>query len=210
MRIRNCGFRRASFCAAGSRLGSERRRKRCAPVGHLIVAAALALAPRAHGSELIPRSLPELAQGAQLVFIGRCEAVSTHWNQDHDLIYTANRFRVLRTLKGEPGSTITLEELGGTVGDERLEVADVPRFSVGEEALLCVHRTELGRWSVFGAGQGRFEIVRDARGRPWVQSEFYRHELGAMGQGASGNGRAPLAVFAGHMQALATAREMRR
>src|ERR671931_499282 len=40
-------------------------------------------------SQLIPRTLPELASGADLVFVGRCEAVSPHWNDDHTLILTA-------------------------------------------------------------------------------------------------------------------------
>jgi hypothetical protein len=170
---------------------------------------ALLLAPPARASELIRRSLSELARGAQFIFIGRCEAVSCHWNTDHSLILTANRFRILRPVKGDPGPSITLDELGGTVGEDTLQMSDVPRYRVGEEVLLCVRRTELGRWTTFGAGQGRFPIDRDSRGQPWVRSDFYPGELTAISGGRGSPGRAPLAAFVGHLQALAVSREGR-
>jgi hypothetical protein len=162
---------------------------------------ALLFAPPARAFDLIRRSLPELAQESALLFIGRCEAVTCHWNDDHSLILTASRFRVTRVLKGAPGETVTLDELGGVVGDRAMDAADAPHYAVGEEVLLCVHRTELGRWVTFGGGQGRFEIVRDGHGRPWVQSSFYRQELAAMAPGAGIRGHAPLAAFAGHLLA---------
>lgn len=169
----------------------------------LALAGACILAPPARAFDLIRRSLPELARGASLIFIGRCETISCHWNADHTLILTSNRFRVERVLKGAPGATITLDELGGVVGDQRLSVADMPRYRVGEEVLLCAHSTELGRWVTYGGGQGRFEIERDTRGRPWVRSDFYPSELAALSPEGRGAGYAPLAEFAGHLQALA-------
>jgi hypothetical protein len=171
--------------------------------------AAFLLAGPARGSQLIPRTLPELAAGSDLIFVGRCEAVTPHWNADHTLILTANRFRVTRALKGDPGAAITLEELGGTVGDRRLDVPDIPQFAVGEEVLLCVHRTELGRWETFGAAQGKFSVTRDRQGRLWVRSERYQRELAALTPEHPLPGRAPLAVFAGAMQAATKAKALR-
>jgi hypothetical protein len=156
----------------------------------------------------IRRSLPALASGAELIFIGRCEAVSCHWNRDRSLILTAYRFHVTRALKGAPGATVTLEELGGVVGNRGMSVPDVPRHKVGEEVLLCARRSLLGRWQTFGGGQGKFRILRDAQGRPWVQSSFYQQELAAMTPG-DGAGRAPLATFVGRLLAPQNAREVR-
>jgi hypothetical protein len=154
----------------------------------------------AAASQLIPRTLPELAAGADLVFVGRCEAVSAHWNDDHTLILTGNRFRVTRVLKGTPGAVITLDELGGVVGSIGMDVPGVPRYTVGEEVLLFVRRTELGRWETFGAGQGKFRLTRDAQGRPWVQNDFYRSELSAMTPPERTGSGAPLDVFAARIQ----------
>jgi hypothetical protein len=61
----------------------------------------------AGATQLIPRSLPELARGAPVIFVGRCAAVSSHWNASRSLIFTASRFRVARALKGTPGPVIT-------------------------------------------------------------------------------------------------------
>ena len=169
----------------------------------VVLLGALLFALPAAGSQLIPQGLPDLAAGADLIFVGRCEAVAAHWNADHTLIYTANRFRIGRALKGAPGETITLEELGGTVGDQRLDVEQTPRFSVGEEVLLCARRTELGRWQTLGATQGKFAVTRDRQGQLWVHSDFYQRDLAAMAPNRKGPGGAPLAVFAGQVQAAA-------
>jgi hypothetical protein len=168
----------------------------------LALCCTLALAVPAHGSQLIPRTLAELASGSDLIFVGRCEAVYSHWNADHTLILTASRFRVARAIKGQLGATVTVEELGGTVGDTTLHVSDIPRYTVGEELLLCVHRTPLGRWETFGAGQGRFQLARDARGRVWARSDYYRWQLAGMATGGRTDLGAPLAALAGRLQAV--------
>jgi hypothetical protein len=129
---------------------------------------------------LIPRTLPELTAGSDLIFVGRCEAVTPHWNGDRSLILTGYRFRVMRVLKGTPGATITLDELGGIVNGVGMNVSGIPRYSVGEEALVFAHRTELGRWETYGALQGKFRVERDAQGRPWVRSDYYPVDLAAM------------------------------
>jgi hypothetical protein len=167
------------------------------------------LAPLSHASQLIPRTLTELSRGSEVIFVGRCEAVSSDWNDDRSLILTTNRFRVLRAIKGSPGSTFTVTELGGRVGDTTLQVSDIPRFSVGEEVLLCVRRTPLGRWETFGAVQGKFEVVRDARGRVWARSGFYRSQLAAMSPEATPEMGAPLAVLAGRLSPAVPVREAR-
>jgi len=179
-----------------------------APGRWLVRGLALALAVPAGASQLIPRTLADLGSGSQVIFVGRCEAVSSHWNEDHTLIFTTSRIRVSRALKGEPGSTFAVEELGGTVGATTLHVSGVPRFTMGEDVLLCAHRTPLGRWETFGAAQGKFEIARDERGRVWVDNGFYREQLAAMVTGGHGQARVPLAALAGRLQAAA-AREVR-
>jgi hypothetical protein len=173
------------------------------------VALAIALAVPATASRLIPRTLPELMTGADRVFVGRCESAFPHWNADHTLILTTYRFRVSRVLKGKLGETAIVEELGGAVGGVGLEVTGVPRYTVGEEALLFVRRTPLGRWETFGALQGKFRVVRDAQGRPRVQSDFYRAELAGMAAPDRSGDGAPLDTFASRLQTMAPAERLR-
>src|SRR5256885_6721644 len=42
------------------------------------------------------------------------------------------------TLFRSPGASVTLRMLGGTVGAETMEVADAPKFKVGERDILFV------------------------------------------------------------------------
>lgn len=174
-----------------------RRLSLCVALGALLLTAAPSPA-----STLIRRTLPELAAGADLIFVGRCEAVTPHWNRDRTLILTAYRFRVLRALKGSPGATITLDELGGVVNGVGMNVSGVPRYSVGEEVLLFVHRTELGRWETHGATQGKFPLERDAQGRPWVRSDHYALELATMRPPDRPGAGAPLDALAGRLRNL--------
>lgn len=155
------------------------------------------------------RTLADLAAGAEVIFIGRCEAVSCHWNDAHSLILTASRFRVERSLKGAPGAAFTLDELGGMVGSRGMSASGTPRFAVGDELLLCAHRSLLGRWETCGGEAGKFRVFRDPSGQPRVSSGFYRAELAAMTPGGMRAGGAPLAVFAGHLLAAAKTRRVR-
>jgi hypothetical protein len=159
-------------------------------------------ATTARASTLIRRSLPELARDAEFIFVGRCESRASHYNDDRSLILTAYRFRVDRVLKGRPTTGLVLDELGGMVGDRGMTVAGTPEHQVGEEVLVFVHRTPLGRLATYGLGQGRFQITRDSRGRPWIVNDFYRTELRALAPpGATVDG-APLATFAARLQAI--------
>jgi hypothetical protein len=175
-------------------------------VAVLLVVGWLALVAPAGASHLIRRALPELTAGAAMIFVGRCESVTCHWNHDRSQIQTANRFRVLRVLKGASLATITLEELGGTVGDTLMVVPEVPRYAVGEEVLLFVHRTPLGRWETFGAGQGRFRLAYDTQGRPRVHSDFYHEELSRLALPERPGEGAPLARLVAHLRSYSNER----
>jgi hypothetical protein len=159
-------------------------------------------APTASASSLIRRSLPEMAANAELIFIGRCESRNSHYSDDRSLILTAYRFRVNRVLKGKPVASLVMDELGGMVGDQGMTVAGTPGYPVGEEVLVFVYRTPLGRLATLGMGQGRFTITRDRDGRPWVGNDFYRAELASMAPPGATMEGAPLATFAARLQAM--------
>jgi hypothetical protein len=167
-----------------------------------LLGALLLTTPNATASRLIPRTLPELTAGSDLIFVGRCEAATPHWNGDRSLILTGYRFRVERALKGSPGATITLDELGGIVNGVGMNVSGVPRYSVGEVVLLFVHKTELGRWETYGAGQGKWQVERDAQGRPWVRSDYYPTELAALRPPGREGAGAPLDAVATRLRNL--------
>jgi hypothetical protein len=105
---------------------------------------------------------------------------------------------------------LTLDELGGRVGDVGMNISGVPQYAVGEEVLLFVHRTELGRWETYGMEQGRFEVSRDSAGRPWVRNDLYRAELAAMAPRTGAKVGAPLDSLAAFLRARARTEGGRR
>src|SRR2546429_7239147 len=97
--------------------------------GSLLVIACVALA-----TTVIPPSFDELVARAELIFQGSVTDVRSEWTgegaQRHIMSYVT--LKVEDAIKGNPGPTVTLRMLGGTVGGETMEVADAPRFKVGD------------------------------------------------------------------------------
>jgi len=61
------------------------------------------------------------------------------------------------------GATITVRQLGGSVGGLHAQVDDVPQFHAGEEVYLFLWRRAGEPYSVLGWTQGTFRVTRDAR-----------------------------------------------
>jgi hypothetical protein len=64
-------------------------------------------------------------------------------------------------LKGQPGTSYTIRMLGGTVGDETLEVTDTPKFKVGDREILFVEHNNDQFVPLVGIGYGRFHVQKD-------------------------------------------------
>lgn len=69
------------------------------------------------------------------------------------LIVTDVTFAGIRLLKGSAGREIILRFLGGTVGDEVLEVADWPRLDVGQAYLVFTKDNGRSIFPVVGGDQ---------------------------------------------------------
>jgi len=69
---------------------------------------------------LIPASLPERVARASLIIEGKVLQSQGFWDPAHQNIYTANRVQIYKVLKGDPGTTQTIEIIteGGSVGDD--------------------------------------------------------------------------------------------
>lgn len=111
-----------------------------------------------------------LVRGSSDIVVGTVDAVRSYWNAEHTRILTDVTVRVGESLKGAPGATLTLTQVGGEVDGMRYDIEGSPRFTAGEEALLFVWRDARGRAQVNGLAQGKFDIRRDpATGAAHVQ-----------------------------------------
>jgi hypothetical protein len=101
--------------------------------------------------------LVERARGAKKVILGTVTDVQSTFdvNDYGDRLIVSNALmHVDETLKGahEPSVTVTVE--GGTVGDLKLSVSDMPVMTVGERAVIFLDDTNRGGHVPHGRGYG--------------------------------------------------------
>lgn len=138
----------------------------------------LALFPLARATSVIPPDMNQLVDEADAIYRGRVTAVQARRVERADggsVIKTFVTIAIDRVLKGAELKETTLELLGGTLGDETLEVGGMPHFTVGERGIVFVQnngqqfcplvRLSHGRYKLRQDNSGREVVVRD-NGRP--------------------------------------------
>jgi hypothetical protein len=133
--------------------------------GSFLVAACAALA-----TTVIPPSFDELVGRAEMIFQGTVTDVRSEWTgegaQRHIMSYVT--VNVEEAIKGNPGTSVTLRMLGGTVGAETMEVSDAPKFKVGDRDILFVENNGTQFVPLVGIMHGRFRVKKDQTGRDAV------------------------------------------
>jgi len=133
--------------------------------GSVLIMAGAALA-----TTVIPPSFDDLVGQAEMIFQGTVTGVRSEWTgegaQRHITSYVT--VKVEETIKGNPGASVTLQMLGGTVGAETMEVADAPKFKVGDRDILFVENNGTQFIPLVGIMHGRFRVKKDEAGRDAV------------------------------------------
>src|SRR5689334_3466542 len=138
---------------------------------HLLIPGTCLLAAfTALATTVIPPSFDELVSRAEMIFQGSVTDVRSEWTgegaQRHIMSYVT--LKVEDAIKGNPGSTVTLRMLGGTVGGETMEVTDAPKFKVGDRDILFVENNGTQFVPLVGIMHGRFRVQKDAAGQDAV------------------------------------------
>jgi hypothetical protein len=119
----------------------------------------------AEATTVIPPTFDELVREAELIFQGTVTNVESQWagegGQRHIVSYIT--IQVEDALKGTPGASYTIRMLGGTVGDETMEVSDSPKFKVGDREILFVENNGRQFIPLVGIMYGRFRVQKDQR-----------------------------------------------
>ena len=89
---------------------------------------------------VIARDFDQLVTRADTVFKGTVASKTSQWTGQETTrhIVTFVTFKVDETYKGAAAPGQTLRFLGGTVGNDTMEVPDMPQFEVGQKAVLFV------------------------------------------------------------------------
>jgi len=114
---------------------------------------------------LVPSDRDMIASADAIAIVTAGESES-RWS-GHGWIETVNSLHVDEAIKGQlgAGSTISVTELGGVVGNLGYAVAGSPQFKRGERALLFLERDDRGNWTTKTMAVGKFSFERDDRGR---------------------------------------------
>lgn len=133
----------------------------------LAMAAVMAWTPSAGATTVAPPTFDHLVDAAARVVVSEVLQVAPRAVAAPDgrrLIVTAVTFRTLQRVKGEVGATFVLEFLGGTLGDETLEIVGAPRWVVGDRDVLFISGERSRLNTLVRLMHGRVRVRVDAAG----------------------------------------------
>jgi hypothetical protein len=133
----------------------------------ILALAVPALAMATSGSQ---QTLAGLTKVSSEVVRGRVVSKESRWNEDRTLIVTDVVLQVTETFKGQAGSEVTLEVLGGQVEDLALDIVGGASFKLGEEVLVFAARGPDQRLRIPGLAQAKFTVETDADGKVWIHN----------------------------------------
>ncbi|HEX7517841.1 MAG TPA: hypothetical protein VF345_11220 [Chthoniobacterales bacterium] len=122
---------------------------------------------------VIPPTFDQLVTDAELIFEGTVTDTRSQWTGQgaERVIVTYVTFKIDDAIKGAPGGSYTIRMLGGTVDGETAEVADAPKFKVGDRDILFVEHNGNQFVPLVGIMHGRFHVQTDAKGREIVTKD---------------------------------------
>jgi hypothetical protein len=125
----------------------------------------------ASATTVIAPHFEALVDQSDLIFTGRMLSQRSEWREINGQrsIVTLVTFGVQKIHKGQAASTITLQFLGGTIGDVSLEVAEMPTFKPGERVVLFAADNGASACPLVGFFHGKFSLVANAQGRDEVR-----------------------------------------
>jgi hypothetical protein len=115
---------------------------------------------------VIPPTFDQLVSDAEMIFEGTVSSMRSEWtgqgSERHIVTYVT--FKIEDPIKGLPGAETTLRMFGGTVDGQTIEVADAPRFKIGDRDILFVEHNGTQFIPLVGIMHGRFHVQLDETG----------------------------------------------
>lgn len=135
------------------------------PPGLLIATICVAvLASPVRATTVEPPAFATLVTQAEIIFSGEVVSVLSKWagQGDERHIESQVSFKVLKVLKGNPPAIYVMSMVGGTVGDQTLEIVGAPKFKVGDKSVLFVENNGTQIVPLVGMMHGHYGIKKDA------------------------------------------------
>ncbi len=129
-------------------------------------------APQDASALIVPYDLGKLARKSERILTG--EVVELHSYRAPflnlgEVIFTDVKIRIDDTIKGQPHEKeVTVQVLGGTIGDSYQRCPDSPRYTKGEKVLVFL-RTYQGRLWNTGWYQGKYRLLQGEEDETFVK-----------------------------------------
>jgi hypothetical protein len=128
-----------------------------------VLACGFAALSTASATSVARLSFEELTDQSELVVSGEINRSWAEWDAEHKYIWTRYELSVSGTLKGSAGSTVTLSEPGGIVGDKGMNIAGAVGYRQGEKVVVFLQRMPNGYLRTAGWSQGKFRVDQDGK-----------------------------------------------
>jgi hypothetical protein len=121
--------------------------------------------PPAEAAVSLLVTLDELVQSSTYVVLGTAAEHNSAWEETPSgrRIVTYTRIDVERTVAGDPGTSVWVRTLGGTVGSIGQYVSGEAQITLGSRSLLFLHK-EGPLVAVTEMAQGHFPVIADDKG----------------------------------------------
>lgn len=141
-------------------------------ISSLLLAAAVGVAPSAAlALSVIPPSFSQLVAEAETIARVEVTGQTSQWDVSptgQKVIHTYVACTVIKQLKGIPQTTLSLRFLGGQVGNDVMQVPDMPTFTVGEHCIVFVAANGSAFCPLVRVMHGKYPLAADAGGTEHV------------------------------------------
>jgi len=112
-----------------------------------------------------PPGFGALARQAEIVALATCTTAESRWDAVDPIIVTRVELQVDRLFKGEAGSTLLVNTLGGRVGQQGMGASDAVSFTAGERAVVFLRSSTYGPYYVIvGGTAGKLGVESSSAG----------------------------------------------
>ena len=128
----------------------------------LLVALLCTWSSAAYATTAVEVTFTDLVAQADVIAVGTVTEIREQWDTEKKTPLTLVTFSNLTTVKGSPGSSFTLEFLGGKMPNGLVMVdAGVPQFRVGEKAVVFSAGNHQDFCPLVGIWQGLLRVATD-------------------------------------------------
>lgn len=141
----------------------------------VLLLGALAVAQAAWAGLMVPMSIEQMAERAQLIVRGTVRSKSCQ-RDPAGRIYTKVVLDVREIWKGTHAKgELTIVHGGGILGEERVAVSNQVQYDIGEEVVAFLVLNHRGEAVTLGLCQGKFHVWKDEAGQRRARNPFHGH-----------------------------------